>query len=382
MFHALIVGLPLLFLGGASEKQTDAERLKVARKEAADARAALDAACRQMPDPSQPGDAVKGLFDVWIAKQSAGLALAWEIAVANPDSDAGLDALEWVLSVPGLTHRPYFKQALALVEEHYVTSPKAARLIASLAYWRQSDDGPLADLLKTVAAKNQDWTVRGQLALGQAHLLKWQYEWAAYTARADAGRLAVDAERAFAAVLKDYDECPNLHNPRGGLARATIGEEARAELFELRHIIVGCPAPDIEGEDLTGAKFKLSDYRGKVVVLVFWATWCPLCLRDIPHERELLEHFKGRPFAVVGVNGDYKKQQAIDTVAKREITWRSFWNGPEGAEGPVSAAFSDRGWPWVCVIDHQGIIRTTYLRGKQLDEPLEGLVRQAEMAAK
>jgi hypothetical protein len=50
----------------------------------------------------------------------------------------------------------------------------------------------------------------------------------------------------------------------------TVGEKARAELFEFRHLLVGKMAPDIEGEDQDGKKFKLSDYRGKVVLLDFW----------------------------------------------------------------------------------------------------------------
>jgi hypothetical protein len=50
----------------------------------------------------------------------------------------------------------------------------------------------------------------------------------------------------------------------------TVGEKAQAELFEFRHLLVGKTAPDIEGEDQDGKRFKLSDYRGKVVLLDFW----------------------------------------------------------------------------------------------------------------
>jgi len=50
-----------------------------------------------------------------------------------------------------------------------------------------------------------------------------------------------------------------------------IGEKAAAELFEVRHLLVGRPAPEIEGRDQDGREFKLSDYRGKVVLLDFWS---------------------------------------------------------------------------------------------------------------
>lgn len=55
--------------------------------------------------------------------------------------------------------------------------------------------------------------------------------------------------------------------------RGNLGDAAQRELFELRNIAVGTVAPDIEGEDVDGKQFRLSDYRGKVVLLDFWAFW-------------------------------------------------------------------------------------------------------------
>ena len=55
--------------------------------------------------------------------------------------------------------------------------------------------------------------------------------------------------------------------------RGTLGEAAKAQLFEARNLVVGKVAPEIEGEDADGKKFKLSEYRGKVVVLDFWGDW-------------------------------------------------------------------------------------------------------------
>ena len=52
-----------------------------------------------------------------------------------------------------------------------------------------------------------------------------------------------------------------------------VAERAKAELFGIRNLIVGKEAPDIEGEDQDGKRFKLSDYRGKVVLLDFWGNW-------------------------------------------------------------------------------------------------------------
>jgi len=58
----------------------------------------------------------------------------------------------------------------------------------------------------------------------------------------------------------------NVKMPYGG----SVGEQAKAELFEIRHLAIGKEAADIEGQDQDGKQFKLSDYRGKVVLLYFW----------------------------------------------------------------------------------------------------------------
>ena len=54
---------------------------------------------------------------------------------------------------------------------------------------------------------------------------------------------------------------------------------------------------------------------GKVVVLVFWGSWCGPCMAAVPHERQLVERFKGRPFVVVGVNSDEDREKALRVVA-------------------------------------------------------------------
>ena len=53
----------------------------------------------------------------------------------------------------------------------------------------------------------------------------------------------------------------------------TLGEMASGAIFVMENLAIGCEAPEIEGEDLEGTSFKLSDYRGKVVVLDFWGDW-------------------------------------------------------------------------------------------------------------
>ena len=86
--------------------------------------------------------------------------------------------------------------------------------------------------------------------------------------RQDCAAVAKEAETLFARASTDYGDVkvPVTYYGSGG----TVGKKARTELFQIRRLSVGKEAPDIEGEDQDGKKFKLSDYRGKVVLLDFW----------------------------------------------------------------------------------------------------------------
>ena len=103
------------------------------------------------------------------------------------------------------------------------------------------------------------------------------------------------------------------------------------------------------------------------------------------HERSLVKKMEGKPFALVGVNSDQKRDELKEVLKKENITWRSFWNGPEGTGGPISTEWNVHGWPTLYILDHKGVIRHKYLGSpgdKVLDEAIEKLVEQAEKQAK
>jgi len=99
-----------------------------------------------------------------------------------------------------------------------------------------------------------------------------------------------------------------------------------------------------------------------------------------PHERSLVKKLADKPFALLGVNSDRDKEKLKPRLEEEKITWRSFWNGPEGTGGPISAEWGVRGWPTLYVIDHKGVIRHKWVGSpgdKVLDEAIEKLVAEA-----
>ena len=166
----------------------------------------------------------------------------------------------------------------------------------------------------------------------------------------------------------------------------TLGEAARAELDEIRNLCVGKPAPEIAGEDAAGGRFSLGDSRGKVVVVSFWADWCASCRGMYQYERSLVGRMQGRPFALLGVNGDPDRDKHRELMVRKGLAWRSWWDGGGDANttGPISRRYNVDAWPTLYVLDHRGIIRHKSLGSpgtKTLDSVIDALVKAAEEAA-
>ena len=158
--------------------------------------------------------------------------------------------------------------------------------------------------------------------------------------------------------------------------KKTLGEEAEARLDDMLNLAVGKSAPEIEGLDFNGKPLKLSDYKGKVVVLVFWGTWCGPCMAQVPHERELVERLKGQPFALLGVDCESDKDKARAVMARERMTWPNWYEAPQG-EGPIARRYHIRGYPSVFFIDAKGIIRSRGGAFDQVDKLLEEIKQQA-----
>ena len=101
-----------------------------------------------------------------------------------------------------------------------------------------------------------------------------------------------------------------------------------------------------------------------------------------PHERSLVKRLEGKPFALIGVNSDADKDKLKERLTKEQITWRSFWNGPKGPDGPISRAWNVRGWPTIYVLDAKGTIRFKNVRGDEMDKAVEELLKEVEEGGK
>jgi peroxiredoxin len=232
------------------------------------------------------------------------------------------------------------------------------------------------------------------------------YAYLLHLKQCDVDYLSAEAERLYQEVLDQYADVPYitthqrklealLKQPKSRIngqplsaerrrtiearlaKHSTLGEIAEARLDDLRNLAVGKEAPEIRGVDVQGKPLKLSDYRGRVVALVFWGTWCGPCMPQVPREKALIERMKGRSFAMLGVDCDADIETARRVMEKQGITWPN-WNDGHPGEGTIVKLYRVRGYPTIYIIDAKGKIRSKKSIGGALDQLVEELVAEQE----
>jgi thiol-disulfide isomerase/thioredoxin len=155
-----------------------------------------------------------------------------------------------------------------------------------------------------------------------------------------------------------------------GFSAKTYAQYSEALRFELQHLQPGQVAPEITGKDAEGVEFKLSDYRGRVVLLMFSANWCGPCKAMYPDLRKLQAELDREAFAMLAVMGDHKIDSVIHDTEGGDIRWRTWF---DGNQGPIATAWNIQGWPTLFLLDHNGTIID-----RQLDRTYESLKKAVD----
>jgi hypothetical protein len=210
-----------------------------------------------------------------------------EIAESAPQDAAAVDALIWI--VQNGRSGPEVNKAIDQLATSHAENQRLGEIAPNLVY----SLSPSAEkLLQAIVAKNSNRDAKGRACLALGQFLKQRSELvrtlktdpqqaqrieAAYTAQGDdkasfamlrqrdPDALAKESEAMFDRAAKEFGDVSNF--------RGTVGKTARAELSEIRTLGIGKPVPEINGQDIDGKPFKLSDYKGNVVVVDFWGDW-------------------------------------------------------------------------------------------------------------
>lgn len=216
-------------------------------------------------------------------------------------------------------------------------------------------------MLAEAARRYEAPVVRAALAYTSLHLRievarSWDAPWLDAAERTRAARALEHLGSTFG----------DLSHPLG----ATYAEVAGRGQGELTTAVFG-KAMALEGSDLDGNSWNLGDQRGRVVLAVFWSTWCMPCLAAVPDERALVATLAGQPFTFVGVCSDETRAQGRATAERTGMTWPSLHDG--GTDGPLAQALGVRAWPSAFVFDADGALRhkfvpTAFRRGWNTDD--------------
>ncbi len=128
---------------------------------------------------------------------------------------------------------------------------------------------------------------------------------------------------------------------------------------------VGSPAPDFELKDSNGNLWKLSDLRGKVVFINFWATWCSTCKREQPYKESLYQKMQDRPFQMFGILYNDSPRNLRRYFTEYNISAPTLINQND----TVARLYGVTGIPETFIIDKNGIIRKKVVGPRKWDSP-------------
>ncbi len=158
-----------------------------------------------------------------------------------------------------------------------------------------------------------------------------------------------------------------------------LGESMKTGAVRRARLLTGEPMK-VVGKTLDGRPFDISQYKGKVVIVDFWATWCGPCLAELPNLKSIYQKYHDRGLEIVGVNLDDSEQELERFLKDNDIPWKILHSPKpsddkkKGFSDPNAKFYGIVGIPAIILIDRHGKTVSLDARGEQLATLVDGLL--------
>ena len=182
-------------------------------------------------------------------------------------------------------------------------------------------------------------------------------------------------------VVKDFAYKLNLEEMKSVRSKLDVSldgtfyvQQIESMIARMEKVQVGSEAPDFTLPDVNGNPVSLSSFRGKYVLVDFWAAWCPDCRKENPNIVSAWEKYKNKNFAILGVSLDRNRDQWLAAIEKDKLTWTQvsdlkYWSSE------AAVLYCIRWIPMSFLIDPEGKIVAIGLEGEELHNKLEELLK-------
>ncbi len=181
------------------------------------------------------------------------------------------------------------------------------------------------------------------------------------------------AEDDFDGAEKALRKAVAVKGIKPGMKKSAEGMIARLET--MKKLRIGAEAIDFRTTDIAGKGISPADYRGRVVLLDFWATWCAPCRAEMPTVKKIYSTYHEKGFDIIGVSMDNNRNAFYSFLKDQDMKWRQIYDG-KGWQAEIGQLYAVSSIPSTFLIDKQGRIRYKNLRGNELEKAVEKLLKE------
>lgn len=285
------------------------------------------------------------------------------LAKANPNSDVELKSLIWICDssvVAGIDATKLYERKGAAANrliERYIDRREIVDCLDSLVYRTEKPHETALMLMD----KSPHREVQGRACLLAAQVFERDLDLAKQMGRSPSEAVRRKAIQYYRQAATQFGDVPYWQT-------STIGEHATKALNELENLWIGAEAPDIVGQDLDGKPLKLSDFRGKIVILAFTDEIRYWSLMP----KTIEQYTKDGQVVVLGVYSGRDRDAARQAAIEQELDW-PIWFDAANQPGSIVSAWNNTRWPNYHVLDQQGVIRYKDIDRSRIPGAIESL---------